>query len=77
MITGSQIQEVWKKPIPAIKKLSWHEPFKHGVTKCINVEITGFRLEGAKLVVYFCYRQPASGKIVHDSDIANQFKIKR
>lgn len=76
MITGNQIQNVWQKPIKAIKKLSWHEPFKDGVSKCIEVIITGFRVERNNLYIYHDYFQPNTGKIVHDVDIANQFKIK-
>lgn len=76
MITGEQIQEVWKRPIPAIKKLEWHQPFTHGVSRCINVVITGFRVERGSLRVYYDYRHPITGQVRRDVDLANQFKIK-
>lgn len=75
MITGDQIQEVWKRPIPAIKKLEWHSKWRNGM-KCIQVIITGFRIERKYLKVYFSYIDK-KGTIVHGIDIASQFKIKK
>jgi len=77
MITGEQIEKCWEKPIPAIKKLNWHEPFKHGISKCINVLINGFRKDRQYLRIYYEYRHPKTGKIMYDSDISTQFKIKK
>lgn len=77
MITGQQIEKVWKEPIPAIKKLNWHQPFKNGLTKVINVIITGYRIERKRLKVYYDYRSPTTGKVLHGVDVANQFKIKK
>lgn len=74
MITGEQIQECWKAPIPAKKKLDWHEPWRDN-SKFIDVKIIGFRVERDWLKVYYSWTSPHFEGERFDLDIAEQFKL--
>ena len=73
MITGDQIEKCWEAPIPAKRKLNWHEKWSDN-SEFIDVMIIGFRKDRQWLQVYFYYTD-VRGKRFYDLDIAEQFKL--